>query len=238
MIDDKIKDIYNAIKCEEILWVTDLKPINKAVPFTKNAAVVNCKICHIPNSLNSSREKSKNFSNAFAPLKKLSEWKLPTTTAQGSGGFLYGQKGQNHFGCVSVWRHHVVGIDSCQTEDVIADKIIVAVRKLLPSFRRTTYNEDTGKGFLRHILVKRGFATNQIMLVLVTGTPVFPSKNNFVKAILKQFPEITNHCAKYKPLSHQPCTRWQSESAVRQGLYWGYSLRLQVQNFAEKLLPN
>ena len=88
-------------------------------------------------------------------------------------------------------RFCTVGIDSCQTEDVIADKIIVAVRKLLPSFRMTTYNEDTGKGFLRHILVKRGFATNQIMLVLVTGTPVFPSKNNFVKAILKQFPEIT-----------------------------------------------
>ena len=87
--------------------------------------------------------------------------------------------------------HHVVGIDSCQTEDVVAYKIIVAVRRLMPSFKMTTYNEDTGKGFLRHILVKRGFATNQIMLVLVTGTPVFPSKNNFVKAILKQFPEIT-----------------------------------------------
>ena len=87
--------------------------------------------------------------------------------------------------------HHVVGVDSCMIEDVIADKIIVAVRKLMPSFKMTTYNEDTGKGFLRHILVKRGFATNQIMLVLVTGTPVFPSKNNFVKAILKQFPEIT-----------------------------------------------
>lgn len=87
--------------------------------------------------------------------------------------------------------HHVVGIDSCQTEDIIADKIIVAVRKLLPSFKMTTYNEDTGKGFLRHILVKRGFATNQIMLVLVTGSPVFPSKNNFVKAILKQFSDIT-----------------------------------------------
>lgn len=87
--------------------------------------------------------------------------------------------------------HHVVGVDSCMIEDVIADKIIVAVRRLLPSFKMTTYNEDTGKGFLRHILVKRGFSTNQIMLVLVTGTPVFPSKNNFVKAILKQFPEIT-----------------------------------------------
>lgn len=87
--------------------------------------------------------------------------------------------------------HHVVGIDSCLTEDETADKIITTVRRLLPSFRLTTYNEDTGRGFLRHILVKRGFATNQIMLVLVTGTPVFPSKNNFVKAILKEFPEIT-----------------------------------------------
>lgn len=87
--------------------------------------------------------------------------------------------------------HHIVGVDSCQIEDETADKIIVAVRKLLPSFKMTTYNEDTGRGFLRHILVKRAFATNQVMLVLVTGTPVFPSKNNFVKAIRKQFPQIT-----------------------------------------------
>ena len=101
------------------------------------------------------------------------------------------RKGKIISGVYQSGTHHVVGIDSCQTEDVIADKIIVAVRKLLPSFKLTTYNEDTHKGFLRHILVKRGFATNQIMLVLVTGTPVFPSKNNFVKAILKQFPEIT-----------------------------------------------
>ena len=75
-------------------------------------------------------------------------------------------------------------------EDAIADKIIVAVRKMLKSFKLTTYDEYTQRGFLRHILVKRGFATNEVMLVLVTGTPVFPSKNNFVKAITKEFSEI------------------------------------------------
>lgn len=101
------------------------------------------------------------------------------------------KKGKIISGVYQSGTHHIVGIDRCQTEDIIADKIIVAVRKLLPSFKLTTYNEDAGKGFLRHILVKRGFSTNQIMLVLVTGTPVFPSKNNFVKAILKQFPAIT-----------------------------------------------
>lgn len=87
--------------------------------------------------------------------------------------------------------HRVVGIDSCQIEDKTADKIIVAVRKLMPSFKMRTYNEDTSRGFLRHVLVKRGFATGEIMLVLVTAKPMFPSKNNFVKAIRAQFPQIT-----------------------------------------------
>ena len=44
---------------------------------------------------------------------------------------------------------------------------------------------------MRHVLIKRGFATNQIMVVLVTASPVFPSKNNFVKALLSRHPEIT-----------------------------------------------
>ena len=92
---------------------------------------------------------------------------------QGSGGFSHPTQRKNCVGRVSVGSHHIVSIDSCQIEDVLADKIIVAVRKLLPSFKLSAYNEDTGRWLLRHVLVKRGFATNQTMLVLVTGTPVF-----------------------------------------------------------------
>lgn len=87
--------------------------------------------------------------------------------------------------------HNIVAVDNCMTEDQTADRIIVDIRRLLADFRMTTYNEVTGRGFLRHVLVKRGFATNEIMVVLVTGTPVFPAKNNFVKALLKKHPEIT-----------------------------------------------
>ena len=99
-------------------------------------------------------------------------------------------KGRIISGVYQSGTHHIVAIDECMTEDITADKIIVAVRKMLKSFKLTTYDEDKQRGFLRHILVKRGFATNEVMLVLVTGTPVFPSKNNFVKSITKQFPEI------------------------------------------------
>lgn len=87
--------------------------------------------------------------------------------------------------------HHVVGVDSCMTEDETADAIICDVRRLLIDFKMTTYNEVSGYGFLRHVLVKRGFSTGEIMVVLVTGTPIFPAKNNFVRALLKKHPEIT-----------------------------------------------
>lgn len=145
-----------------------------------------------PEQLEFKQKKVEKLLKRFCTVEKIIGMKTPYHYRNKvQAAFYTDKKGKIISGVYQSGSHHVVGIDSCQTEDVIADKIIVAVRKLLPSFRMTTYNEDTGKGFLRHILVKRGFATNQIMLVLVTGTPVFPSKNNFVKAILKQFPEIT-----------------------------------------------
>lgn len=86
---------------------------------------------------------------------------------------------------------HIVPIDSCMIEDKKADAIIVSIRKLLHSFKIAPYDQFSGRGLLRHVLVKRGFASGQIMVVLVTSGPILPSKNNFTKAILKVHPDIT-----------------------------------------------
>ena len=87
--------------------------------------------------------------------------------------------------------HDVVNIDSCQIEDETADAIIHDIRGLLRSFKIKTYDEDTGYGLLRHVLVRRGFHSGEVMVVLVLGSPILPSKNNFVKALRKKFPEIS-----------------------------------------------
>lgn len=87
--------------------------------------------------------------------------------------------------------HKIVKTDTCLIEDKIADEIIVTIRKLVKDFKLTVYDERKGNGFLRHVLVKRGFATGEIMVVLVTGTSVFPSKNNFIKELLRLHPHIT-----------------------------------------------
>lgn len=87
--------------------------------------------------------------------------------------------------------HKIVPIDSCMIEDEKADEIIVTIRKLLKSFKLKPFDENNMTGFLRHVLVRKGYYTGQIMVVLVTGTPVFPSSRSFINALLERHPEIT-----------------------------------------------
>lgn len=87
--------------------------------------------------------------------------------------------------------HRIVKVDSCQIEDPAADRIVVTIRRMLPSFRILPYNEDSRRGFLRHVLVRRGFTSGQIMVVLVGATPIFPIKKKFTQELLRRHPEIT-----------------------------------------------
>ncbi len=87
--------------------------------------------------------------------------------------------------------HDVVDVVSCQIEDTEADAIIRDIKDLLKSFKIKTYDEDTGYGLLRHVLIRKGYATGEIMVVLVLASPILPSKNNFVKAIRKKHPAIS-----------------------------------------------
>lgn len=88
--------------------------------------------------------------------------------------------------------HRIVPLDGCLIENEKADAIIATVRDLMPSFKIQPYNEDTGYGLLRHVLVRVGYHTGQILVVLVLSTPILPSKRNFVQALLKKHPEITS----------------------------------------------
>lgn len=87
--------------------------------------------------------------------------------------------------------HRVVPVDECLLEDQKADEIIRTIRSLLRSFRIRVYDEDTGYGLLRHVMVRTAHQTGQVMVVLVLRSPILPSKNNFVKALRAVHPEIT-----------------------------------------------
>ncbi len=87
--------------------------------------------------------------------------------------------------------HQVVPVDSCMIEDSIADEIIVDIRKMLPEFKIQVYDERNGTGWLRHVLVRRGFHTGEVMVVLVAVSPIFKLQKPFLKKLLELHPEIT-----------------------------------------------
>lgn len=105
--------------------------------------------------------------------------------------FDHDRKGNPISGVYKEGTHEVVPVESCLIENQKADEIIATIRGMLKSFKIRTYDEDTGYGLLRHVLIRCGAATGQIMVVLVTSSPVFPSRNNFVKALREKHPEIT-----------------------------------------------
>lgn len=87
--------------------------------------------------------------------------------------------------------HRVVPVDSCMIEDATADAIIVDIRRMLPDFKIPVYDERSASGWLRHVLVRRGFSTGQVMVVLVAASPIFPTQKHFVKKLKELHPEIT-----------------------------------------------
>ncbi len=102
------------------------------------------------------------------------------------------RKGNVICGTYEAGSHRVVAVEDCLIEDEKSQEIIRSIRDLLKSFKIKTYNEDTGYGLFRHALVRRGFSSGEILVVLVLSSPIMPSKNNFVKALRKAHPEITS----------------------------------------------
>ena len=86
------------------------------------------------------------------------------------------KKGRIISGTYQAASHNIVPIDSCLLEDELSDGIISDIRRMMPEFKLTAYNERREQGFLRHVLVKRSFSTGQVMVVLVVAQPVFKAE--------------------------------------------------------------
>lgn len=76
-------------------------------------------------------------------------------------------------------------------QNELNDKILAAVRNIARKFQLQPYNEDTHKGFLRHVMGRVG-CNGESMIVLVTATKNFPNEKNFVRALLKELPNVTS----------------------------------------------
>ena len=94
-------------------------------------------------------------------------------------------------GCYARGSHKIIDTRSCFIQNAGNDKILAAVRKVAAKFNLQPYDEDTHKGFLRHVMGRVG-SDGELMIVLVTATKNFPNEKNFVRALIKELPEVTS----------------------------------------------
>ena len=86
--------------------------------------------------------------------------------------------------------HAIVPVEDCLIEDAAADAVLRDIRDMLQDFKIKVFDERSGFGWLRHVLVRRGFATGELLVVLVAASPIFPLQKPFVKKLVERHPEI------------------------------------------------
>lgn len=89
--------------------------------------------------------------------------------------------------------HDIIDMESCLIQDEIGDKVVKLTREWIEKFNIRPYNVDgeyDEKGIVRHIMIRRGFTTNEVMVVLVTNGENLPHKEEFVDLIVKNIPGI------------------------------------------------
>ena len=102
----------------------------------------------------------------------------------------------------------MVTVDDCMLEDEHAAPILRTLKTLMQSLRIAPYDLRTGTGLLRHTLIRVSRSTGQIMLVLVTASPILPAKKHLIDGLVKAHPELTtivqNICPDGLPLTLGP----------------------------------
>lgn len=87
--------------------------------------------------------------------------------------------------------HKVINTSGCQMQPEIINRIVDSITKMVGSMKIQIYNPKTRTGLLRHVLIRWGKSTDQIMVVFVTAEKNFPSRKNMVHALTSEYPQIT-----------------------------------------------
>ena len=154
-----------------------------------------CPLLHLPyaEQLAQKQQKARALLERYAPvapiLGQADPWhyrnKAIATFTQGRGGL--------QAGIYAAGTHHVLPMPQagCLLQDEVLNRTLQAALDAARTCRWPAFDEDRGTGLLRHLLVRRGVHTGQVMVVLVTADPRLPGSRNFVAALRKAAPWVT-----------------------------------------------
>ena len=86
--------------------------------------------------------------------------------------------------------HDIIPMERCLIQTELADNLAKCVRDWMTEYHVAPYNENTRSGFIRHIYVRSGFATGQVLLCIVTKSAKLPAVGELIQAARQTVPGL------------------------------------------------
>lgn len=90
--------------------------------------------------------------------------------------------------------HRIVDMERCLIQHEHNDEVVERIKEIGRRVGIRAYNEETGKGLLRHVVVKKAFRTGEMMVVLVTNGDSIPHVEAWIHGIREEIPQVTSIC--------------------------------------------
>ena len=106
--------------------------------------------------------------------------------------FAHGPRGRVRCGFYAAGTHRIVPCETCLVEDERARRILNSVARMAERLHIPPYDEDRGVGVLRHAVVRCGWKTEDVLLVLVTRVDELHDPGRLVSELRAACPEVTS----------------------------------------------
>ncbi len=86
--------------------------------------------------------------------------------------------------------HEIIPVENCYIQNQTSEQIAKYIFELIKKYNISVYDERIAKGKIRHIVIKIGIKTNEIMCILVTNEEEIGQESKLVEDITKKFSNI------------------------------------------------
>lgn len=97
--------------------------------------------------------------------------------------FPVGMDGDVMIGFYANRSHEIINTSQCAIQDAVNDKVVQTVREFIKKYYVSIYDENTGKGLIRHIVTRKGFRTDELMVCIVINGDSIPSSKALVEML-------------------------------------------------------
>lgn len=90
-------------------------------------------------------------------------------------------KDEIHIGFYAGRSHEIIDTDKCLIQDKGNDEALDVFKDFIINYKISIYDENTGKGLIRHIMTRKGFKTGEVMICIVINGDDLPYAEKLVE---------------------------------------------------------